>query len=204
MAMVKNPITESTYTYRVRAQKTGGKEGFLIVFGVQNSENFYWWNIGGWGNTAHGIEKTVQGNRSTLSRTDGRIIPNQWYDIRLEVTGDHIRCYLDNKLIHDIYDTVNALYVAANQKQRTGEIILKVVNVEPTAQTSKIILQGVTQVETDGTAITLTAAASPQDENSFAEPTKIAPATTPLADIKPEFAYTFPPYSVTILKLTAQ
>lgn len=90
------------------------------------------------------------------------------------------------------------LYVASSQKQSTNEIIMKVVNVDKVAQEANIKLQGVTQVEPSGTVITLTSA-GPNDENSFAEPTKIAPVTTPLSGLKPEFTYTFLPYSVTIL-----
>ena len=33
---------------------------------------------------------------------NGKIENNRWYDIRIETAGGHIKCYLDNKLIHDV------------------------------------------------------------------------------------------------------
>ncbi|MCP4379116.1 MAG: hypothetical protein GY794_23460, partial [bacterium] len=44
------------YTYELEARRTGGAEGFLIIFRASDRNNFYWWNIGGWGNSAHAIE----------------------------------------------------------------------------------------------------------------------------------------------------
>ena len=41
----------SNYTYTIRAKKLKGAEGFIIPFAVKDNENFYHWNIGGWGNT---------------------------------------------------------------------------------------------------------------------------------------------------------
>ena len=48
---------DDTVIYCVRAKKIRGNEGFLVVFGFENQDNYYWWNIGGWNNTQHAIEK---------------------------------------------------------------------------------------------------------------------------------------------------
>ena len=37
----------SDYTMEVTARKTAGDEGFLVMFGVRDTGNFYWWNVGG-------------------------------------------------------------------------------------------------------------------------------------------------------------
>ena len=84
-----------------------------------------WWNIGGWGNTRHAIE--MGGDR----RPDvpGRIETGRWYDIRIELQGANIKCYLDGKLIHDVkLPAMKSLYASATRVQSTGEVILKVVN----------------------------------------------------------------------------
>ena len=39
------------YTLSLKARKTGGDEGFLIMFQVPNSESKSWLNLGGWDNT---------------------------------------------------------------------------------------------------------------------------------------------------------
>lgn len=87
------------YVYELKARKTGGNEGFLILFRVKDRQHFYWWNIGGWGNTQHAIETRPQ---RVFDRKPGQIETGRWYDIRIVVQGDSIKCYLDGTLIHDI------------------------------------------------------------------------------------------------------
>jgi alpha-L-arabinofuranosidase len=49
------------YTISLKARKVSGAEGFLIMFGARNDNDWYWWNIGGWNNTQHAIEKSEGG-----------------------------------------------------------------------------------------------------------------------------------------------
>ncbi len=94
-ALVGNP-SWSNYTLTLQARKISGNEGFLILFGVPDQNTQSWWNIGGWGNTRHAIhapgvvEQQVPGNIET----------GRWYDIKVELSGNTIRAYLDNQLIH--------------------------------------------------------------------------------------------------------
>jgi len=91
------------YTLSLRARKLGGREGFIILFYVVDDQNWIWWNLGGWGNTKHAIESSVAGRKSTLgSSVPGHIDIDQWYDVRIELKGSRIRCYLDNNLVHDV------------------------------------------------------------------------------------------------------
>ena len=91
------------YTVSVRARKLSGKEGFLIIFNATDNDNWTWWNIGGWGNTKYAIENCVAGKKSILGNTvDGQIKSGTWYDLRVELNGSNIRCYLNNSLIHDV------------------------------------------------------------------------------------------------------
>ncbi|MHC4253867.1 MAG: hypothetical protein ACYS9X_32540, partial [Planctomycetota bacterium] len=85
------------YDFSVRARKTGGREGFLVLFRAKDRENFYWLNIGGWGNTKHAIESRP-GPR-TLAQMRGSIKSNRWYDIKVVLRGESISCYLDGKRI---------------------------------------------------------------------------------------------------------
>ena len=92
----------SDYTFSVRARKYGGKEGFLILFNVADDANWSWWNIGGWGNTRSAIEDSTAGVKSTLGKSVPiKITTGQWYDLRVELSGPHIRCYLDNNLVQE-------------------------------------------------------------------------------------------------------
>ena len=54
------------YDLHVKATKKAGKEGFLVAFGVKDTGNYYWWNLGGWNNTQSAVEQAVDGGKSTL------------------------------------------------------------------------------------------------------------------------------------------
>ena len=47
---------EGDCTLTLKARKTGGDEGFLILFQANGTSDKHWWNIGGWGNTQSGLE----------------------------------------------------------------------------------------------------------------------------------------------------
>lgn len=92
----------SDYTLTLKVRKISGKEGFLVLFRVRSPHDYYWWNIGGWGNTAYGIERR-QGQEMVVvgKRVPGSVRAGQWYDVRVELSGPQVRCYLDGRLIHD-------------------------------------------------------------------------------------------------------
>lgn len=90
--------TWTDYTLSLKARKLGGAEGFLILFGVGSETAKSWWNLGGWGNTALGLELE---HAKAPPRAPGKIETGRWYDIRVEFQGKHIQCYLDGQLIHD-------------------------------------------------------------------------------------------------------
>lgn len=93
-----------------------------------------------------------------------------------------------------------ALYAVAGQKNDSGEIILKVVNITGQAQQSMLQLDGA--ADNLNAHATVLASDNPNDENSFTQPTKIAPKDSVIEPVSSSFAYTFPPYSVTVLHLT--
>jgi len=194
----------SDYTYSLKARKLGGTEGFLILFRVQNDQEKAWWNLGGWGNVRHAIELggTITG------AVPGRIETGRWYGIRIELKGGNIKCYLDGKLIHDVnHPAVKALYASASAVRGfpdpAREIILKVVNVTPTAQATDIKLEGVGRIEDKAALVVLTSAKA-TDENSLERPTNVAPVTRSIAIPGPTFRHAFPPHSISVLRLKAK
>jgi len=184
------------YTYTLKARKLGGAEGFLIMFRVKDPSAKAWWNLGGWGNTRHAIELGgVVGNG-----VRGRIETGRWYDIRIELTGSRIRCFLDGKLIHDVKGQMKSLYAVAGLARPSGDIILKVVNVSNSSHDTQIDLRGTGPAIKSATATVLTSA-DPADENSLDQPEKVAPITRPVDITTPKFRYAFPAHSVTVLRL---
>jgi len=192
-------ITDSVYTYSLKARKTGGGEGFLLIFGYKDSNNFYWWNIGGWGNTQHAIERCVNGTKSTLTTTAGSISSNVWYTIRIEVSKSKVQCYLNDVLIHSLKTETPLLYTATSLNESDNKLFFKVVNPTAGDVTSALNVKGVGGSLT-GNAVVLTSA-SALDENSLATPNLVAPVTTSLGSVASNFNYTFKANSVTVLQL---
>lgn len=93
------------------------------------------------------------------------------------------------------------LAVVASKVSRSGVVYLTVVNSGSTAQPARVEIQGVASVDARGTATVLTSS-SPDDQNSLAAPTKVAPRTTSLSGLGTSFDYRFLPNSVTVLRLT--
>jgi alpha-N-arabinofuranosidase len=92
------------------------------------------------------------------------------------------------------------LYVTASRDEKSGEIILKVVSNAPQPIMADVKIEGVKHVARQGTMILL-AGAKLTDENSLTKPKKVAPVTSSLRGISTSFQHTFPPYSLTVLRL---
>jgi len=195
------------YTYTLKARKTGGQEGFFVLFHARGRNDFIWWNLGGWGDTRTQLEKIADDENLALGASAPVTIDvNRWYDVRIELHGTDIKCYLDDKLITEATDTppapLPAIYATASRADASGQVILKVVNVSSSPQNLQINLQGAADVSKDAHLILLTG--QPGDMNSIAEPTKVAPQESDLHDAAATFTHEFPAYSVSVLKLAAK
>ena len=121
----------SNYTLELSARKLGGDEGFLIMFGSRDSSNFYWWNLGGFGNTQSLIEKATGGAKTSIAASTDTITTGQTYRIKIEVKGRRIVTWLDGRKVHDFVDNSNVvepLYQVMTRDEDSGEVVLKVVN----------------------------------------------------------------------------
>jgi alpha-L-arabinofuranosidase len=192
----------SDYTIRLKARKLGGAEGFLIMFRTRSRGDFYWWNLGGWANREHGIEKGIGGGKMMIGpRVPGSIETGRWYNIRIQLQGPRIRCYLDDRLVQDEADRGTPdLAAIAGRDEKTGEIVVKVVNGAETPRPIALRFSGVRSLRPTGRALVLTSG-SMADENSLEEPERIAPREAPLQGVSPHFTHTFPPRSLTILRV---
>lgn len=100
------------YELSLQARKTGGSEGFLILFRVENEEQFYWLNLGGWGNSRHQLERgrKGEGRWGTVGpAVEGGIETGRWYDIRVRCEDRHIQAWLDGEKIIDWTDGEKAV-----------------------------------------------------------------------------------------------
>jgi alpha-L-arabinofuranosidase len=184
-------------TLTLKARKLSGGEGFLIVFGRKDRER-YWWNLGGWGNSQHAIEF----NQLPVGRpVRGRIESDRWYDIKVQLNGARIRCYLDGELLHDATaPSVQRFFTVAGRETATGDVIVKAINTGDDSVSGTLKVSGAKQVAREAT-VTVLKAASLSDNNSLDEPTKVGPVETQTGNAGQEFSQEFAPHSLTILRL---
>lgn len=99
------------YELTLEAQKTGGAEGFLILFRVKSKDEFYWANLGGWGNQRHGLERGLKDGqrwRGVGKVAPGAIETGKWYAIRVRCEGPHVQVWLDDQPVLDLTDDSKA------------------------------------------------------------------------------------------------
>ncbi len=201
LSLCKTVIDAASVTYTLRAKKTGGREGFLIVFGSQGSDRYYWWNIGGWENSRHAIERgggSYTDAKTELASTRGSIEENVWYDIRIELDEDRIRCFLNDDLIHDVTLPEPRIGVSASREDTSGDTILKIANPRSVAYPTRINLRGISNVKLTGTLTLLTGRKG--DANDLAHPDNVEPVVRQIP-VDTSFDYTIPPMSVQFLRV---
>jgi alpha-L-arabinofuranosidase len=186
-------------TISMKARKISGAEGFLVLAGTVDGRRVQW-NVGGWNNrqTALQATDTIVGRPLQHSVETGR-----WYDVRVEVRDRTVRGYLDGTLISEAtYPRVDTVLGIAGRDDRTGDIIIKVVNTAAAPATMAITLDG--GRPTGRGTVTVLTSASPTDENSFETPAKIVPRTSPVSNLGASFPHTFPPYSLSVLRIATK
>jgi alpha-L-arabinofuranosidase len=99
-------------------------------------------------------------------------------------------------------DKKPTMFTTACRDDKTGELILKVVNSAAEPVEVAMQLKGASNVAGKASVTTL-AGTSLAEENSIAEPQKIAPVTSSIDGVGPEFKYTFKPWSMTVLRIPA-
>ncbi|MEV5334513.1 alpha-L-arabinofuranosidase C-terminal domain-containing protein [Streptomyces werraensis] len=187
------------YDLRVRAEKRSGKEGFLVAFGVKDTGNYYWWNLGGWNNTRSAVEQAVDGGKSTLLSKPGSIETGRAYDIRVEVRGRQVTLYLDGEEWGSFTDDKPAepFRQVVTEDARTGDLLLKVVNAQPSEARTSV---GLGPARVASRALVTTLAADPDEVNTETD-TPVTPVTSTFRGVADRFTYTFPPHSVTFMRI---
>lgn len=187
------------YDLHVKATKTSGKEGFLVAFGVKDTGNYYWWNLGGWNNTQSAVEQAVDGGKSTLVSKAGSVETGRAYDIDVKVRGRQVTLYLDGQEWGSFTDDKPAepFRQVVTKDRKTGDLIVKVVNAQSTDARTAIDLGG---AKVASRAKVTTLAAAPEAVNTETA-TAVAPVTSTFSGVAGEFTYTFPANSITFLRI---
>ena len=213
-AMIVCPenIEADKYTFKVQAKKNSGAEGFMAMFGYKDRDNYQWFNIGGWTNTQNNVEQAIGGGRVTLCKGHRfSVEDDRWYDLRVEVDGDSINCYLDGKLdlsCKSMNDNPNeGVYASTTMDDVTKTMIVKIVNLGDGHADGVINLSNCTIDTTKNDALQLIrlSSESGNDENTISAPNRISPVK---ADIKAgnsnEVLFHVPAYSINIVRIPIQ
>jgi len=190
--------TWTDYTITLKARKITGENGFQIYFHNRSNRERIRWDLGGYNNSVHHMEIGV-----TAESIEAGIEPDRWYDVRIEIHGNSVKGYLNGKLLQEVSDTranVSSLCASASRDDKSGDIILKVVNASTGPVNTQIALEGATNLTGKGEAIVL-ASAGPLDENTLEEPNKVSPRTETVKISGATLTRSFPGNSLTVIRL---
>jgi alpha-L-arabinofuranosidase len=166
-----------TYTLKLKARRTSNStNAFIVPFAVKDDKTMMRLHIGSNVNSNSVFESVNNGfqvaDLVNQKRLPARIETGRWYDITIEVGVDKIDSYLDGKPLISFTEP-NKLFSIAGLDNKTGEVIVKVVNASNQPYKTNLQIKG---VELSGTAeLTTLTADAPTSENSMAEPTKYVP-----------------------------
>ncbi|MBE1878653.1 carbohydrate binding domain-containing protein [Myceligenerans sp. TRM 65318] len=195
----------SDYTLDLSARKLGGGEGFLVGFAAGAPDRFYWWNLGGWGNSRQALERADGGRQGEVAAVEGHsLVTGQDYDIKIVVDGRTIEMYLDGELQMTYTEPVTqSLYQVVTTDDETGELLVKVVNPGGDIARTDVSVAG---FEVAGEAEVIEMTGDPSAINTKTRPERVVPTerTWALPDDAGSggFTYDFPPHSITFLRLT--
>jgi alpha-L-arabinofuranosidase len=199
-------VSWSDYTLSLKARKLGGAEGFWIIVRQNGPGNYIVWNLGGMRNQSHMLQFHLGQQDQLVSQVPGSIDAGRWYDVKVELKGVKLDCYLDGKLVQSAEvppPQVQRLYASAVRDEKAGEIILKVVNPGDDPRMAGIQISGVDGVAPEIKAIVLTAAGLGA-ENSFEHPLAVAPVESRFNVTGSRFDHRFPQHSMTVLRIKTQ
>ncbi len=180
-----------------------------LLFAADSSgKNYLTLNLGRQGDSSIAyIARTVDGESNFGRDAQGgdlQLKEGEWSKVRVELTdNDQLVCSVNGKeILRQEVTQLSKRYAIAGYDEAAGETIIKVVNATGEPFTTDITLNAA-DVEKKGTVITL-AADGLKEENSFAEPKKIAPVESEYTKFDTNFSYTFEPYSFTILRVKSK
>ena len=93
----------------------------------------------------------------------------------------------------------DGIYASATREDSSGDVILKLVNVQALTQPVRIDLRGVNTIRSGATGEVLTGELTAI--NTVAEPRKVTPRTIAISNAAPAFTYDFPAHSVSVIRL---
>lgn len=190
------------YSFFTKATKKKGIRGLILYFGHQDEANYAQWEIGSFSNMESMVHAMSGGFRSCLTQSMLSIEQDLEYDLEVRIEGRTIRTFLNGTQINEtehLVPVVEPLYYSASVEEASGDVIVKVVNVQEVDVEAQLLLADVKAdqhtidiYELSGYALDAV--------NSFEEPEKIKPVYKSTSSAGSDFRYAFPQHSVTVLR----
>ena len=191
----------TNYTLELDATKLSGAEGFLIGFGAKATNDYYWWNLGGWNNTRSVLQRANGGSANEVKALEGTgVTTGQTYKVKVVVDGTNIKLYLDGELqmSYDQPQASEKVFQVVTRDKKTGDLVAKVVNTSTSPVRTDV---HVSDAEVAPTATVTTLAGAPSAVNTKADKNRVKPVTRQVSGISDSFTYEFPASSVTFLRM---
>ncbi len=193
------------YTLALKVRKTEGRGSASIYFGMDEKRNGYAANIGGWNNRMISLQPVRDGRPGDFigKPANMEVEPNKWYDVRLEISPKYTKLFIDGKEMVGGEPPIQTRQLCQTGfDEQSGELIIKVVNGTDKPYKRCFDIAGARNVMPTGKVFTLCGDA--EDENTFENPTKLAPQTTLFGKFDKQFSYEFAPMSFTILRVKVE
>ncbi len=194
----------TNYTYTFEATKTDGAEGFFIPFLIEDENNCFYWNIGGWDNTKSALQRTQNGTKTDAipgTITDFTVETGKTYQIKIVVDGTVISGYIDGEKQFE-YDTAlkaNAESYQVVSTDESGDIIIKLVNVTGSDRTFAI---DIANADVNSKATVYQVAGDSLDNDNILGAEEVCTLEEFTVDgISEQFNYTVPQYSATVIRI---
>ncbi len=193
-------MTSGRYTIEFDAKRLNGDLGFKLAFAKKENDHRIVWSIGGWQNQDTIIDK-FEPRGSCLTQSRFSVETGVTYKLRLVVDGRKLTTYINGELANEVEDKrqVNEeLYYTAGLDEKSGEVIVKAVNVNGTSVTGELEIPFIEKINA---TVSELSGYEKGDMNSFDEPMKVCPKENVIISETNSFTYEFKPMSVTIFRI---
>ncbi len=103
LAIVKESyVTEAVLRVRVKSVSGSIDQAGGLAFGIRNVGNYFVFRV----NTLEDnviLFEFVNNKRLKRATAPVKLIADRWYQLRVEISGHHCRCFLDEKLVIDYH-----------------------------------------------------------------------------------------------------
>lgn len=189
------------YSISLKARETAGWKGFCIWFARRGGESKLCWQLGGWNNGDSLVSEYINGKDSVLTQKERHIEKDKIYDLELRVQGRRIETFVngEKELETEALPTMaEPLYAVSGRDGKSGDVIVKLVNVLPKPRQITVELDGMTSAE--GTAYIMSGC-SKEARNVPGKPETVVPREKPVSFESGSFQWKMPPESLCILRL---